>query len=351
MEIYIYSADFQLQGVIDSFSSFRWRRRYFEPGEFELHVAATPENLTILAEDSIVHRLDRKEAGIIEGIEIDESDDGDTMTITGRFLSSNFENRFIVSTLNYSGTVETAMRQIVSDNAITDRPLNGLVLGTLNNFTPMCNFQATGKAVVDVVEALSKSSTLGYRVRYDVPEKALVFETYQGVDRTVTQTAHPYVLFSSTFNNISSPQYTMSKKGYKNFAYVAGEGTGDARTIVTVDQTNGAPLRELWVDARDLQQGDLSDDQYKAQLTQRGIEKLAEAVKSESFESAAVNTENFEYRTDWDLGDIVSFEKWGILLNQRVTEVEEVYESGIETVTPTCGTPLPETLDLTGSDT
>ena len=83
---------------------------------------------------------------------------------------------------------------------------------------------------------------------------------------------------------------------------------------------------------------------------QRGTEKLAEAARVENFSAAAVDTANFEYLTDWNLGDIVSFEKWNILLNQRITEVEEIYENGIETVTPVCGTPLPETLDL-GSDT
>jgi len=346
MELYVYDPALVFQGVVDTFSSLRWRRRYFEPGEFELHVAATPDNVALLMEDNIIHRLDRKEAGVIEGTVINETDNGDEIAVTGRFLSVELENRVIAATLNYSGAVETAMRKIVSDNAITARPISSLVLGTLNNFAPTCSFQATGKVVLDTLGALSRSSTIGYRVRLDIPNKQKVFETYQGVDRTVTQTARPYVLFSDVFNNIASSQYTLSKVGYRNFAYVAGEGDGAARKIVTVDQRNGAPLREMWVDARDLQQGDLTDDQYLAQLRQRGLEKLAEAARTENFEATAVSTENFEYITDWDLGDIVSFEKWGILLNQRITEAEEVYENGIETVTPVCGTPLPETLNL-----
>ena len=346
MELYIYSPALIYQGVIDSFSSLRWRRRYFAPGEFELHVAATSDNVRLLAEDNIIHRLDRREAGVIEGVEITEGDAGDEIKVTGRFLSSELENRVISSTLNFSGTTEAAMRKIVSDNAIAARPISGLVLGVLNNFTPACSFQATGKVVLNTLEALSASSTIGFRVRIDIPNKQKVFECYQGIDRTVTQTARPYVLFSSAFNNIASPKYTLSKVNYKNFAYVAGEGDGSARKIVTVDRTNGAARRELWVDARDLQQGSLSDADYCAQLAQRGLEKLAEAVKTENFEAAAVNTKNFEYLTDWNLGDIVSFEKWNILLNQRITEVEEVYENGIMTVTPTCGTPLPTTLNL-----
>jgi hypothetical protein len=350
MELYSYSPDIAYKGVIDSFSSLRWRRRYFAPGEFELHCAATDQNLSLLADDNIIHRLDRAEAGIVEGIVVSETKDGDEITATGRFLSSELENRSIIATLNYSGTTEAAMRQLVSDNAITARPISELVLGALNNFTETCSFQVTGKTVLDVLKALAVSSTNGYRVRLDAKNRQKIFECYKGIDRSVAQKVRPYVLFSSTFNNIASPQYTLSKVGYRNFAYVAGEGEGAARKIVIVDRTNGEPRRELWVDARDLQQGTLSDADYAAQLTQRGNEKLDDAAKTESFEAAAVNTNNFAYLTDWDLGDIVSFEKWGITLNQRITEIEEAYEKGVLTVTPTCGTPLPTTLDL-GSDT
>lgn len=352
MELYIYNPSIEEQGVIDCFSSFRWRRRFFEPGEFELHCSATPGNVALLAEGNIIHRLDRQEAGIIEGIEIDtpEGGDGDEIKVTGRMGSSMLEQHIITPTINFTGTVENAMRKIVSDNAIIARPISGLTLGALNNFVQTCSFQASYKSVLTVVEALGKSAPLGFRVRLDVPNKQWIFEVYGGIDRTVTQTVRPYVLFSEEFQNINSPKYTSNIVGHKNYAYVGGEGDGTARIIVEVDQTNGQPRRELWVDAKDLQKGTLTDADYQAQLRQHGLEKLAEAVKTESFEARAVNTANFEYLTDWDLGDIVSFEKWGITLNQRITEVEEVYENGTETITPVCGTPLPETLNL-GSDT
>jgi hypothetical protein len=349
MDLYIYSPTIEQQGVIDSYSSFRWRRRFFEPGEFELHCPATSENLSLLAEGNIIHRLDRKEGGLIEGVAVSTTDDGDEITATGRFLSSKLADRIITPTINFSGAAEAAIRKAVSDNAIASRPINLLRLGALNGFTPAASFQATYKYVLTTLSALSKSSGIGFRVRLDVPNKALIFETYTGTDRTVTQSAIPYVLFSDEFNNIVGPAYTLNSQNYKNVAIVGGEGEGAARVIVEVDQTNGEPRRELWVDAKDLKQGDLTITEYQAQLRQRGLEKLAELAKSESFSADAVNTENFGYLTDWDLGDIVSFEKWGILLNQRITEVEEVDEGGVITVTPVCGTPLPETLDL-GSD-
>lgn len=415
MDLYIYSPDIELQGVIDGFSSLRWRRRYFEPGEFELHCPATAENIALLAEENIIHRLDRQEAGIIEGITIGTSDDdtGEEITATGRMGSSMLDRRIITPAINFNGKVENAMRKIVSDNAISVRPLLHLVLGSAGGLTPKCTFQATGKNVLAVCEALGKAAPLGFRVRLDAPNRRWIFEVYNGVDRTVMQKDRPYVLFSDDFQNISGAAYVKDSTGYANFAYVAGEGEGSNRTIITIDQTHGEPRRELWVDAKDLQSSAdteddftgngsttvftlsrtppnissvtvggtstsaytqsgrtvtftsapvsgaviavsytyvLSTDEYATLLQQRGLEKLAEAVKSESFSADAVDTQSFQYRTDWDLGDIVSFEKWGLRLDQRITEVEEVYENGIETITPTCGTPLPETLNLGDDD-
>ena len=351
MELYIYSPSIEQLGVIDSFSSLRWRRRFFEPGEFELHCPATSDNLALLTEGTIVARLDRCEAGVIEGMTVEFSEEsGDELTVTGRMGSSLLDRRIIIPAISFTGTAEAAMRKIVSDNAITARPIPGLILGTSGNFTPVCSFQVRYKGVLETLEAIGKAAPLGFRMRLDIPQKTWIFEVYEGENKTIAQTERPYVLFSDGFGNISGPKYTLNNTGCCNFAYVSGEEKDGVRVLVTVDQTNGEPQRELWVNAKDLQKGDLSDAEYQAQLTQRGLEKLSGTVKAESFEASAVDTINFQYLSDWDLGDIVSFEKWGLRLDQRITEVEEIFEGGVETVTPTCGTPLPETLNL-GDDT
>ena len=349
MDLYILNPNIELQGIIDGYSSLRWRRRFFEPGEFELHCKASAENLALLREGNIIHRLDRQEAAIIEGVTVEGTDNGDEITATGRMGSSMLDRRIITPTINFSGTVEDAMRKIITEN----RPPSNLVFGTAGGYSASCTFQATGKGVLAVCTALAKAAPLGFRCRLDVPGRQWIFEVYDGTDRTVTQHDRPYVLFSDEFRNIVNPKYEINTTGAANYAYVAGQDSGENRVIVTVDQTGGEPRRELWVDARDLQQDTEHNetlDAYKARLQQRGLEKLAEAARSESFAAAAVDTANFKYLEDWDLGDIVSFEKWGIRIDQRITEIEEVDEGGVFTVTPVCGNPLPETLDL-GSDT
>ena len=352
MDLYIYNQAIALQGVVDGFSSLRWRRRYYAPGEFELHCPATADNVALLSLGNIIHRLDRDEAGIIEGITIEGTDGGDEITVTGRMGSSLIDCRVITPTISFSGTVENAMRKIVSGNCITARPLLGLVLGAPGGYAPTCTFQLTGKNCLTACKALSRAAALGFRVRLDVQNRQWVFEAYSGTDRSVLQTERPYVAFSDDYSNITGAKYSADTTGSANYAYVAGQGDGNARVIVEVDRAGTAPRRELWVDQRDTQQdaehGETLEA-YKTRLAQIGAEKLAETVKSQAFEASAINTENFAYLTDWNLGDIVTFEKWGIRLDQRVTEVEEVYENGVETITPVCGNPLPEKLDF-GSD-
>lgn len=413
MDLYIYDQDINRLGIIDGYSSLRWRRRYFEPGEVELHCPASASNLALLQEGNIIHRLDRQEAAIIEGVDIKGTDQGDEITVTGRMGSSMLDRRIVMPTVNFDGTVEAAMRKLVSDNAITVRPLPHLVLGSVGELTPTVSFQATWKTVLMVIEALGRAAPIGFRVRLDVPGQQWIFEVYDGVDRSVGQTVLPQVVFCGDNENIANAEYARNSIGYANYAIVGGQGEGSDRVIVTVDQTNGEDRRELWVDAKDLtstgsaEENFLNGDEpgttctlsrtpteiqsvtiagqsaeytlngnvvtitgdwapgatimiaytypmtpaeYAAVLAQRGTEKLAEVARTENFSADAVDTANYRYLTDWGLGDIVSFERWGLRLDRRITEVEEVYEGGIVTITPVCGNPLPEALDL-GSDT
>ena len=109
----------------------------------------------------------------------------------------------------------------------------------------------------------------------------------------------------------------------------------------------GLDLREIFVDAKDIQSEGLTDAAYKAALAQRGRETLAANVVSESVECKTEADINFKYKTHYDLGDIVTVKKkkWGIVLNQRITELQEVYEYGGMYVVPTMGDALPEKID------
>ena len=340
MEVRIYGRNLFRIGQIENQTSLIWTRKFYEPGTFELHAPITNENLYMLKEGNIVGKKGSAEAGIIEDIEKEESDIKNEITVKGRFLSSYMDRRLIKKTVNFSGYIEVAMRQLYSGCI----PIPLVELGSLNGFTERVEFQVTMKNLLAYENKLSRAGAIGFRYRPDFVNHKIIFETYQGKDRTLSQHENNRVIFSEGYNNLNNAIYKYNSKSLKTFAIVGGQGEGDARTYYELGGGEGYDLREVFVDAKDLNPEGMTAAQYKAALLQRAQETLNESIVSESLECETEAAINFTYKEDYDLGDIVTVrkKKWNLYMNQRITELSEVYEYGGMTVVPTFGDPLPE---------
>lgn len=343
MELRIYTPDLRRVGQAENQTSVRWRRKFYEPGEFEIHLPITPTNLSLFEKDNLVTYRGAAEAGVISSIEREESDLKDEMTIKGNFLSIYMNRRIIKSTVNFSGKTEKAMFDLY--NGCTALP--NVTCADLKGFTDTVTFQATYKNLLNIEKKLSAASLIGFRFRPDFANRRIIFETYKGTDHTVEQHTNKRVIFSETYNNLKNVKYDYNNDLLKTYAIVGGEGEGSARKIVTVGGGEGLDLREMFVDAKDLQQGDLTDAQYEAALKQRGIDALNAAAAAETIEPETEPAINFTYKTDYDLGDTVTVKKknWNLTQSLKITELEEVYEYGAMTVVPTFGSNLPETVN------
>lgn len=342
MEIRIYNRDLHREGQIENQISLIWTRKFYEPGTFELHAPITDENLSLLQKRNIVGKKGSAEAGIIEDIEKEESDIKNEITVKGRFLSSYMDRRLIKRTVNFSGLIEVAMRQLYSGAVAI--PL--VVLGDLNGFTPRAEFQVTMKNLLTYESKLSRAGAIGFRFRPDFVGRQIIFETYQGKDRTMTQHTNNRVIFSEDYNNLNNAIYRYNDQNLKTYAIVGGQGEGDARVYYDLGGGSGYDLREVFVDAKDINPDGMTTAQYKAELLQRAQEALNEAIVSETLECETEAAINFTYKEDYDLGDVVTVrkKKWDLYMNQRITEISEVYEYGGMTVVPTFGDPLPESI-------
>ena len=149
---------------------------------------------------------------------------------------------------------------------------------------------------------------------------------------------------------MKNAQYNRDVSSFKNFAYVAGEGEGSARTVVTVDMRTSSEeeRRELYVDARDLQSTYTDDDgnertysasQYKQMLRQRGLEKLAEYEVLEVVNSDVDPNANLVYGVDFDLGDLCTYRYTDVNIEctKRITEIQEVFEGSKHTLSVVFG--------------
>jgi len=340
MEIYVFNPNIELIHVVDEFTSLIWTRRYFKSGEFELHIPVTADNIKYFIKDNIIYKKGDNEAGYIEIRQIELDDKGEeTLAVKGKFLTNYLNDKINWGQLVFTGLSEVLMRKLVNDNCINPIDINRkeplLSLGTLKNYTEFINYQNSYGNLIDELENLSNTSELGYRINFDHKNKSLKFEVYKGVNRSVNQSLIAPCIFSREFENVLNQTYIESNSNFKNTVLVAGEGEGTARTLVTINNNNsGRNRHELFVDARDLQKVvddvTLTDTEYKNMLIQRGNEKLAEYKEIKTFDSMINTKGNNVYKVDYDLGDIITVadKKWGLQVDTRITEIQEIYQNG-----------------------
>ena len=215
------------------------------------------------------------------------------------------------------------------DSNITNRNFQNLIVNSTQDRGEKIAFETRYKVLSDELETISKTSRLGWNIKFDYKNKKFVFESLVGIDRTVNQQDNPPVIFSKRYDNIIEREYTKDVSEYKNCAIVAGQGEGSNREIVIVnDNLSGQDRKELFVDARDIEDG--------TNLADRGKSKLAENTIIESFE-ATIDTES--YRVEWDLGDFVTIldDEIGVVSDTQIVGVIETYEDGVLTIEPTFG--------------
>ena len=336
-ELSIYNKKLEFIGIIDIFSSLRWRRQYFDNGEFELHIPYNSKTERFVKKDNIIVREDSNEAGIIEVVNIIDNGEYDEAIIIGRFLSSILERRIVKSTINFTGDILGFERAIL--NNIT--PFNLLVIKDTNLISDNVSLQVTYKNVSKYLLKLARTSGIAHRIVVDLKNKRYVYENYEGLDRTENQINNIRYEFSEDKANIENANYLFDSKEEKNSALVGGQGEGENRTLIEIKsgEYEDFDLKEVFVDAKEISSDNLTEAEYKELLKTKGIENLA--PPTESIEITAYAN---DYKIHWDLGDIVNLKKesWGIVMKERITEIEEVYENSTLKIYATFGSPLKE---------
>lgn len=349
MQLIVLDSDFETLGSIPLFRTLIWARRYEKLGCFELYTSK--DYFDLLNSGRYLYRNDADELGVIDEVNYAQDENGSREAYAkGNFAEKLLTDRVIAGTMTLSGNVETAMRNMVQNTAIapadSDRIIKHLRLGEVNGIAGTLDSQTTGANLSEKLYEIGNTLEISHRVKYDYLTNDLAFEVWQGVDRRDSQEENSWAIFSNSFYNIRNVVYNRNSSSYKNFAYVAGAGEGADRIIVTVDlRIPGEERKEIWVDARDLQQQDengnaISLTVYKQQLIQRGKEKLAEYRKVETVNSGVDSNANLVYKKDFDLGDYSTYinTEINVATDKRITEVMETYEGGATELTVTFGT-------------
>ena len=364
IEIYKMTAEddaltIELEAVCDSFSSLIWDVEYYECGRFEVYIASNPITIDTFRTGRIVGRDDDDQHfGLIESVHLaTDAENGDYLTVKGRFLMCLLERRIIHPT--FSVTTETAyseiVRSAVTQNAITNdiRKLPGLELGTVSGacWEQPAKLQISYANLMEWVYTICKKigGTANIRlVKATGEQYKMVLDLTQGVDRSILQEERPHVVFSDAYSNLLSFSYAADASVQRNFAYVFGQGKGEERkrtTYCSGEEPAFLDRYEVYVDADDISEKEqvdgesrtIPEEEYIELLKSRGAENLVQPQLASESEIAVCSTQ-YTYNTDYTVGDFVTVQhkRFGLLQPKlQLIGMLEGFDQNGRSLTPT----------------
>ena len=366
MELYVYSSDMELQGIVEKIASLIWTRRYWSCGEFKLLVPFTEEHSRMLVKNNIIMKRGDDEAAQIRYVSITKNSQGlEEIEVQGKFLIAWIGKRIIKKQIITNDTTQNILYRIVRENvtnpADTVRKIPDVSIADDDADTESGAIDYTSEQYTNAqlaAETAAKAAKLGIRMRTDARTGTHVFSVYEGRDLTAGNSAgNAPCIFSQEFDNIVEQEYKNSIENLKTTAFVGGEEKeGVARKVAEVGgSAAGLAREEVFINATDIvqeyedddgEQVSLTDTEYLALLSARGAEELEQYAETLSFGSKVNTFANLIYRTDYDLGDRVTCvnKRWGIRIDVRITEIAETYQNNVEEIDITFGESLPALL-------
>lgn len=354
VNVYVLNPEtFEIEGIVDSYVSLIWRPSYYDVGDFELYMGAKLEVFNLFKQGRYLVRdvditvdngaITYKNVMIVKNLDLfTDVENGDFVSITGRELKFLFHSRIVWNQTSISGNVESAIRSLVTENAINpsnvNRKIPNLSLDEVVGVPYTLDMQITGGYLDESITSICTNYLLGWEVY--ITNNELKFRVYEGADRSYGQTGNPYVVFSDTFENLYNTEYQMHSESYANCTLVGGEGEGIERIYQVVgDEYSGLERFEFFTDARDLSRNagteeEINEADYFKMLQERGKEKIAEMSVTEGFSGEVLSDVAFQYNKDFFIGDIVTvINKYGISRNVLVlSAIESSDENGTKLI-------------------
>ena len=334
MEVYVLNTNFEQIAFVDSYTSFIWTDRYYKAGDFELYMPTSREKLNIFKPDYYLWDKDSEHMMIIEDIRTNSDiEEGNNLTITGRSLESILDRRIIWNQTELTGSFQNGIKKLINDNITSSasdssRRISNFIFSASSDSAittlTIDEAQYDGDNLYDVICKLCEEKKVGFKVTLNSSNQ-FVFTLYVGADRSYSQSANPFVVFSPNFENIINSEYKENKSPSKNVVLVAGEGEGNERkkaTATSGSNYTGINRREMYLASNlSTNNGEISDSVYTKQLKEKGVEELKKYKIERIFEGEVETSKIFVYKEDYYMGDILELEdEYGRQSRTRVIE-------------------------------
>ena len=348
-----------LEAICDTFSSLLWDIEYYQCGSFEIYIAANPKTIEIFQTGRIVGRDDdNQHFGIIESVLINtDIENGDYLTVRGRFLISLLERRIIYPTYSTTAAKKYGdiVHEVITKNALLpdNRRIPGLSLGTVTGScweqtaTLQISYSNLMQWVYTICEKVGGTANIRL-VKSSGEQYRMVFDLSEGANRSIMQEDNPHIIFSDAYSNLLSFSYAEDSSVQKNYAYIFGQGKGDERKRTTYHEGSDPSFLdryELYVDADDISETEFVDDEtvpipeekYMELLRTRGSEQLVPPKTASESEIAANNTQ-YVYNRDYFVGDYVTVQhrRFGMMQPKiQLIGMIECFDQNGRSLTPT----------------
>ena len=346
LQVIVFKVDnnvFEQVGVVNAFTSMSWPTTYRGYGEFKLVCPVTAETKKLIVEGNWIWCDGYKNAGIIETVHAENDDDGVfTYEVSGFTLEFLLTNRIVWGMYNASNKdVSTIAMEIVNSSCVNPsdaaRKYKWLSLGEDAKLGGKITKQQTGDDVYSVLDEMLADVGLGFSIDFFREEKKLEFNVISGVDRSINQSSVEVIMLSTDMEDVLTSAYDSSIQDEKTIAFVQAEDSGKNRKSTTAgdESKTGFDRKELYVDARDIRSSTtggqtMTENEYVEAMKQRGLEKLSEYVKSQSFEASirVFGDTQYTFGKDYFVGDKITMQdtRLGVQVDAVISEAEEDFE-------------------------
>lgn len=347
MEIYVLSGPSTVEGMVEVYLSVIWTLQFFGPGDFELRLPGTSGNVQLLKKGRMLVRAPDiiadgvyKNVMLIENIEIVyDAESGYVMTVSGGSIKRLLYRRIVWAQTNLTGTVETGIRQVITENVISpsnaDRTMTGFTLAASHGYLDTFEVQLFGENIGEWMEEACQ--TYGYGWDVFISAGNFVFDLVRGTDRTYDQADVVPVVFSPQYDNLVESSYRYETAEYSNAALIGGEGEGTSQRTASIGTATGYDRYESYIDGDSVSSNGeiITVEQYTAMLEAYGREQLSQTAFTEQIEGETISDGMYVFNADYFLGDLVQIDTGFVSAKSRIVEMIYAEDEKGSTLLPT----------------
>lgn len=373
MEPYTLNRGFLKQDVIDDFFSMIWTERYFGDSEVELVVPMEPELFQKLMPGTFLGVNDSDEIMMLENL----STENGRLKVTGISLMKWLNNRFvrgstehyfrhwiagpmppgvaIASTIAYmcfedSAFLNAIFEMGIEQPGVRDRlKIPGLGIKHQDLSGGDVYIAIPYGPLYDVMREIAVTYNLGQKITLEWANESgyfLGYSNYHGLDRTSVQSVNPMVRFSPQLDSFRDIKEVQSIEKLKTDVWVFAPNAPDdlvnpvagANYSVAPGAGSGFDCRALQVFAEDISSDDVDGDSYalaRAMIARADLHRIENGY-IQSVDGVVVDTDQYKYGRDYNLGDIVEVQgDSGFLQAAQVMEYIRTHDATGERAYPT----------------